>query len=262
MEKRIESALQKILSDKTSGSADLLLLLNKFFINNFTSIEDPLLLIKSLQIHFRSFQNIQQYLGKISKSICNGTLTIDFFYSFINNNSNAFNNIFINAFPFLKDKTEILTLSNSRTVFEVVKRLRTTNHKLHLIVSESRPKFEGRVLTQKLLNQNIRTTLITEAMFAKYIACCDCVLIGTDAVLKNKSIVNKIGSLQLAILCKHYSKPFYVVANKSKISSQKMHKQNVESKDEIWKNAPAKITINNLYFETVPKRLITRIITD
>jgi translation initiation factor 2B subunit (eIF-2B alpha/beta/delta family) len=71
-----------------------------------------------------------------------------------------------------------------------------------------------------------------------------------------------VGSLQLAVLSKHFKKPFYVVANKSKFSSKNVFTQRKESPDEIWKNQSDKITIDNFYFEVVPARLITKIITD
>jgi len=262
MKKLVERELIEILSDKTSGSEDLLSLLNKFFIKNFSEVDDPLSLIQDLKIQFKSFQKIQDYLCRMSKAIAGGHMSLIFFELYETDTINNYDRIIKKAFPFLKNKIRILTISNSRTVFEILKRLRSTNNRLNVIVSESRPKFEGRILAKKLLKEKIEVKLITEAMLAKYVQCCDCVLIGTDAVLKDNNVVNKVGSLQLAILCKHYDKPFYVVASKSKFSAKKYFQQHEEDTNEIWRNAPKKISINNLYFEIFPKRLITKLITE
>ena len=76
-----------------------------------------------------------------------------------------YDRIFANSLPYLKNKRSILTISNSKTVFEILRRLRTENCKL-LTVSESRPKLEGRILAKKLNKEKISVELITEAMSA------------------------------------------------------------------------------------------------
>ena len=260
--RKIEFALNKILADKTSGSADLLLELNKFFKKYFHEIEKPVPLIEKIAARFQTFQNIQLYLKEMKRPAVNGRLNQEFFTKYEDASQDVYQKMFVNALPYLKNKKKILTISNSRTVFEILKRLGAVNKNLSVVLCESRPKFEGRVLAKKLLNENINTEVITEAMTAKYISGCGCVLIGADSVLKNSSIVNKVGSLQAAILCKYYKKPFYVLADKSKFSSKKTMKQRSESRNEIWQNAPHKAALKNFYFETVPPKLISKIITE
>ena len=41
------------------------------------------------------------------------------------------------------------------------------------------------------------------------------VLVGTDRVTANGDVVNKIGTLNLAVLCQHYGVPFYVACPSS-----------------------------------------------
>jgi len=261
MNKKVETELNKILADKTSGSVELLERINFFLHKNYNQIPNKLSIISSLQQHFKSFENIQSYLKKLKLLIQQDSLSINFFKKFKINSSSTFNKIYSNALPFLKKKKTILTISNSTTVFETINRL-PTKDKLHLIICESRPKLEGRSLAKKLIHEKIKVELITEALAGNYIQKCDCVLIGADAILKNSNVVNKIGSLQLAILCRYYKKPFYVLADRSKFSSRMKSKQKKEDSDEVWKGAPKKMIIKNIYFEEIPKYLITKIITD
>lgn len=261
MDKKVDYRLRKIFLDKTSGSTELLKQINIYFLKNYDRVPDKLATISSIRKHFRSFQNIQQYLKQLELRIHSRQLSEKFLTEFKCMSETTFDRIFVNSLPYLKNKRSILTISNSKTVFEILRRLGAESCKL-LTVSESRPKFEGRILAKKLLKENYKVRLITESLAAYYLEKCDCVLIGADTVLKNKDVVNKVGSLQLAVLSKHFKKPFYVVTGKSKFGSKNVFTQRKESPDEIWKNRSDKITIDNFYFEVVPARLITKIITD
>ena len=44
----------------------------------------------------------------------------------------------------------------------------------------------------------------------------DCVFVGAEAVLENGGIVNRIGTLTIALCAKAYNKPFYVFAESLK----------------------------------------------
>lgn len=260
--KTFESDLKKILADKSSGSADLLFSLNQFFIDYYKNIDGPIRIIDVLYKHFEAFQNIKRYLRELKQLTLAGHQQRKFFIETDQSLKISYQIIFENALPLLRNVSKIFTISNSRTVFEILKRLRFHNKHLSVIVAESRPKLEGRILAKKLAAQNISVMIVTEAMMAQYIPACDCALIGADAVLRNKDVVNKVGSLQLAIISKYYNKPLYVVAEKSKFSYNGGFKQHDENVVEIWKNLPNKIKTQNLYFEIVPNALITKCITD
>ncbi len=261
MNKKTIPKLEDILADKTSGSSELLREINVYFLKNFDRIPNKLKLISSLQQHFRSFQNIQRYLKQLGMIVHSKQLSEKFFTEFRMKSETIYDRIFANSLPYLKNKRSILTISNSKTVFEILRKLRTENCKL-LTVSESRPKLEGRILAKKLNKEKISVALITEAMSASYVRKCDCVIIGADTVLRNRSVVNKVGSFQLALLCNYFQKPFYVITEKSKFSLKNEFKQIGESTEEIWKDAPKGVAIKNIYFEKIPASLISKIITD
>ena len=90
----------------------------------------------------------------------------------------------------------------------------------------------------------------------------DAALIGADMILKNKNVVNKVGSKSLALLCKEYNKPIYVVSTKLKISKKNIFKQKKENPEEVLKKSVNNLTVSNIYFEEIDRKFITKIITD
>jgi len=90
----------------------------------------------------------------------------------------------------------------------------------------------------------------------------DAAIIGTDVILKNGNVVNKVGSKSLALLCKEFNKPFYVVSTRSKKSTRINFKQIEENPDEIWNKKMKHLSTLNIYFEVVEKKYISRIFTD
>ena len=83
----------------------------------------------------------------------------------------------------------------------------------HVYVDETRPLLQGARLTAwELSTAGIDATLICDNAAASLFAAgkVDLVLVGTDRVAANGDVANKIGTLNLAVLCKHFDVPFYV----------------------------------------------------
>jgi translation initiation factor 2B subunit (eIF-2B alpha/beta/delta family) len=74
--------------------------------------------------------------------------------------------------------------------------------------------------------------------------------------------VNKVGSKILALLCRDYNKPIYVVASKSKVSRKNTFKNKKENPEEVLNNSIKNLSVSNIYFEEIDRKYITRIITD
>ena len=112
-----------------------------------------------------------------------------------------------------------LTFSNSSSVKEVFLHYKKMIKKL--ICCHSLPLGEGEALHRFLLENNINSQLIEDSEASLYIHCIDFVIIGADMITENY-VVNKIGSLQLALLARHFSKPIYVICSKSKFIDERL----------------------------------------
>jgi translation initiation factor 2B subunit (eIF-2B alpha/beta/delta family) len=117
-------------------------------------------------------------------------------------------------------------------------------------------------MAKELLKNKIKVEIIPEALLPNAVEKADVAISGADIILSNGNIVNKTGSRSLAILCKYFKKPFYVLATSDKFSKKKKYVPEKRDSGEIWKYGHKYLTKTNFYFEVVEKKLITKVITD
>jgi len=258
----LNKKLEDILNDRTSGSTEILQKLVNFFISYPENLNE--LQIVHLKNHFGTFQIIKNFLNELQKYISSkGKSEItDFLKSYLSKTENNLHSISVNALPYLEPKQKIVTISNSKTLLYVLNEYYKIQTNFEVTILESRPMFEGRILAEELLKHGIKTNLITEAMTANAVEHSDAVIIGADNILSNGDVINKTGSRNLAIICKYFSKPFYVIADKTKFSMNNEFEKSYHNTKEIWKFPPDKIKIENYYFEKVEVDLISKIIHD
>ncbi len=262
MIKRIR--LEEILEDTISGSTELLLKLNGLIKENLDNKSELQRIISKAKKYFKTFETIQSYIIRVEGSLddtSNKALKV-FINEFEQNQRFAHQLMYENALPYLEGMQSILTISNSKTISESLNLLGKKNRKLKIIIAESRPMLEGRILAKELIKNKLHVELITDNMLAQYISKTDGVIIGADIILANGNIINKTGSLPAAILSRYYNKPFYVLASKDKISKSKKYVQEDSEPDEVWNHKSSYLKVRNFYFEEVNKELITKIITN
>ena len=139
----------------------------------------------------------------------------------------------------------------------------------HVYVDETRPLLQGARLTAWELTQaGIDATLICDNVPASLMAAgkVDLVIVGTDRVARNGDVVNKIGTLNLAVLAAHFGVPFYVACPASTFDPHCATGADVvieeRSPDEVRRSEAADIAAYNPAFDVTPANLITGIITD
>ena len=264
MTNRQKKKLNKIINDKTSGSTEILLSLNSFLIkclDNKKLFEYSITEAKKLLSQFAVINNYLTTLNKIvvGKDFDKAKSFLDDIES---TEKKKFENIFKNLINELPKAKNILTISRSGTLIQVFKLWKKRKRSLKLIIAESRPAYEGKKMTKELVNEGINVELITDAMSAIYIPRVDTVIIGADAVLKNGNVINKTGSLSLAVLCKYFKKPFYVLSTKSKYINKTKYKIIRNNPDLVWNYEHPNLLTSNIPFEEIEKKLITKIITE
>lgn len=88
---------------------------------------------------------------------------------------------------------------------------------------ETRPYLQGARLTAWECEQDeIPCTLVTDSTAATLLSSgsVDAVVVGADRVAANGDVANKIGTLGLAVLAKHYAVPFYVAVPHSTLDAR------------------------------------------
>ncbi len=146
--------------------------------------------------------------------------------------------------------------------------------KLHVWADETRPLLQGSRITAYELKQNgIPVTVICDGMAASVMSQgkVDAVIVGTDRVAANGNVANKIGTLGVAILARHYGIPFYVAAPTSSIDLSLPDGSHIPIEErnpaEITRGLGKQITpdgveVYNPAFDVTPASLVTAIITE
>ena len=143
----------------------------------------------------------------------------------------------------------------------------------NVMVPETRPLLQGSRLTAwELARSGIPCTLMTDSMTASRLSQGDitCVIVGADRIAANGDVANKIGTLGLALLAKHYGVPFYIAAPSSTFDPDTatgadipIEQRAAEDVGRIGaQQVAADVPVWNPAFDVTPAELITAFISD
>ena len=164
-----------------------------------------------------------------------------------------------------KKSLRIILISYSSTIINLL--LKNTEFNIEIYVLESRPLLEGHKVAE-ILSSHFKTHLIIDAAMGSFIDKIDVVLIGVDSILKDGSIINKIGTFPLALLASTRKVDVYAVCDSYKYNLKNHYGYNIliEEKPiiEIYdKEITNKfLEVHNYYFDITPPKYISGIISD
>jgi 8-oxo-dGTP pyrophosphatase MutT (NUDIX family) len=109
--------------------------------------------------------------------------------------------------------SRVVTISRSSTLLAAFAQVSSP---LEIVVAESAPGFEGRATADAIARAGHQVELVpdSEAPFAVRTA--DLVIVGADAITRRGDVINKAGTLPLALAARQYRVPFYAAADDSK----------------------------------------------
>lgn len=154
----------------------------------------------------------------------------------------------------------VLTLSSSSTVRSGL--LEAKGKGIRAICLEGRPMNEGQGLARTLAQAGIPVTLAVDAAAQSLLGSADLVLLGADSV-GDSGVVNKIGSLGLALGARDRAIPVWVAADRSKWLPTGFPQRVADDRpaEEVWRGARG-VRVWNRYFETLAPDLVQCVITD
>ncbi len=261
MNQKQRTTLNKIINDKTSGSSELFIKINKLLLDSLPDKKTLKEISREIQNKLSHFAILDNFFNDLKKILNRNN--IKELEAFLKNTSGENENCERIAEKLRKrilNFKRIVTISRSGTFLNVIS-FADPKRKIEITVLESRPENEGRLTVKDLLAKGFKVKLITDAMMAFAVQNTDAVIIGADSVFKNGNVINKSGSLPLAVLCKEYRKPFYVITTKSKFTSIQKFNVIKENSNAVWNYKQPKLTIDNFPFEEIDKNLISSIIS-
>ncbi|QOS12969.1 NUDIX family hydrolase / eIF-2B domain protein [Haloferax gibbonsii] len=150
----------------------------------------------------------------------------------------------------------IATLSRSGTVLAALEAAGAS-----VLVSESRPGGEGVGVAERLVRMGLSVTLTTDAALPGLVADggADAVLLGADSVLASGGVVNKVGSLPVALAAARADVPVFAVCARDKIRGDDRFVG--EDAGKLY-DGEAEIGTENPLFEVVPADLLSGVVTE
>ncbi|MFX1451172.1 MAG: translation initiation factor eIF-2B [Promethearchaeota archaeon] len=282
----LKSDIQKIKSLEVQGATNVakfgLQSFNKYvktlniasrddFINKIEGASNLLKNIRPTEPCLRN--GLQCVINKAKRILTDQVATLKYA---INKNSEVYLNFLSNANKKIAeygarrivDNSTILTHCHSSAVIEILKMAYNEGKKIKVIISETRPMFQGRKTAKTLTEIGIETTMIVDSAMRWIVRHkpIDLILIGADSITVEGTVLNKIGSKLLALVAEENNIPFYVAATMLKYNPESafgdLEVIEMRSEKEIWEKPPSNLKILNPAFETISRDLISALITE
>jgi len=164
----------------------------------------------------------------------------------------------------------LLTHCNSEAAISVIATAWSQGKDIRVFVTETRPKLQGRITVKRLDEKGVPTVLIIDSAARYFMNKVDKVIVGSDAVVANGAIVNKIGTSLIALAAKEARAPFYVATETYKFSpatalGELVKIEERDASEVIPKGVSKRLrkaTIRNPSFDVTPPEYIDLIITE
>ncbi|OFX17598.1 translation initiation factor IF-2B subunit delta [archaeon RBG_16_50_20] len=170
----------------------------------------------------------------------------------------------------IRDGDVLLTHCNSSAAIEVMKTAWMQGRKFEVLVTETRPRFQGHITAHELAKAGIPVTLILDDAVRYFMQHVDKVLVGADAITANGALVNKIGTSMVALAAHEARVRVFVAAETYKFSPETMIGElvKIEDRDPAEMISPEQrrqigsIKVLNPSFDVTPPEFIDLIITE
>ncbi len=164
----------------------------------------------------------------------------------------------------------LMTHCQSSVVALIMKTAWAKGKKIKVYVTETRPRFQGRITARLLSEAGIQVILIPDSAARHFMNKVDKVIVGADAVAANGALVNKIGTSMIALAAHESRTPFLVAAESYKFSPETMFGElvKIEERDasEVISRTALKklknVSVANPAFDVTPPEYIDLILTE
>jgi len=170
----------------------------------------------------------------------------------------------------VKDGDTILTHCNSSAAFQIFETAFRQGKRINVVATETRPRQQGYITVDFLHRAGIPATLILDSAVRYYMKNVDLVIVGADAITVNGSLINKVGTSQVALAASEARVSFICAAETYKFSPRTLFGEMVEIEErdpsevlspELRERWPG-LKVSNPAFDVTPHKYIDMIITE
>jgi ribose 1,5-bisphosphate isomerase len=168
----------------------------------------------------------------------------------------------------IKSGDTVLTHCNSLAAISVISAAHKSGKKIKVIATESRPRFQGITTIGMLDRLGIETELIVDSAARSVMNEVDLVVVGADVITANGTLVNKIGTAQIALFAHEARTSFMVAAETYKFSPKTILGELVTIEEREGKEVLPDISrykhvkVRNPAFDVTPHQYIDLICTE
>jgi len=195
---------------------------------------------------------------------------IDYFFVLVAQNEKR---IIQTGEKLIKFGDKVFTHCHSSTVISILLSAKNNKKNFEVFQTETRPLYQGHRTANDLRRANIKDTLVVDSAAPFLISKIsgskfnvDKLIIGCDAISRDGSCVNKVGSFSLALTAFLNKIPVYVATQTLKLNEDAKNLKAIiiEQREarEVWDKAPKGLKIYNPAFDKIPVELITGYITE
>lgn len=164
-------------------------------------------------------------------------------------------------YKIIKNNSTILTHCHSTDVVEFFRTAYENKIKFKVIVTETRPLYQGMETAQQLSDIGIHVTYITDAASGFFAKDIDTMIFGCDAI-RREGVVNKVGTYPLTVLAKENKIPVYFVGGAIKFDKRKKFAIEERSGSEVMQKEMKNVEVRNPVFDATPWKFVTAVITE
>ncbi|MCZ7405234.1 MAG: ribose 1,5-bisphosphate isomerase [Candidatus Methanoperedens sp.] len=170
----------------------------------------------------------------------------------------------------VRDGDTIMTHCNSSAAISIMAEAHASGKNINVIATESRPRMQGHLTIKQLDTLGIETSLIVDSAVRYFMKDIDLVIMGADAVTANGSVINKIGTSQVALAAHEARKNVIIAAETYKFSPRTLLGELVEIEERDSDEVISKekllefpnVRVKNPAFDITPREYIDLICTE
>jgi ribose 1,5-bisphosphate isomerase len=144
-----------------------------------------------------------------------------------------------NATIVLPETGIVLTHSYSSTVLRALELGMKGGRQFVVYSTESYPGMEGKNLAKSLVDLNVPVTLIADSAVASIMSKVDIVLVGTDSILADGSLLHKVGTKSIADIAMKQKILFYSVGESIKFSTADFLGEPIQPSPDLFDVTPS-----------------------
>ncbi len=167
---------------------------------------------------------------------------------------------------FMFDGVTIFTHCRSSLVENIILKAHEKGKIKRVIVTETRPLYQGRKTARRLSKEGVPVTLCVDSARISLLKSADLAIVGADVITSKGEIFNKVGTKSFALATEYEAPMDFLVASQLLKFDPRTLKGNEKIEErkesEVWKKPPKGVEIRNPAFDIVPPEQIDYMVTE